>query len=111
MEIQIESSDELEQLRQRLRKMNAAQLVSFGRAARSLCRDPECPDTLKRQLEEARAEWRRRHPKKRLAVSCCNSATALIYETWCELKLARRSECGESGCSTNSTGRGAPLLL
>ena len=63
MEIAIESSDELEQLRTRLRKMTDAQLVSFGKAARSLCRDPRCPDTFKRQWEEARAEWRRRHPK------------------------------------------------
>ena len=63
MEIAIESSDELEQLRTRLRKMTDAQLVSFGKAARFLCRDPKCPDTFKRQLEEARAEWRRRHPK------------------------------------------------
>ena len=63
MAIAIESSDELEQLRNRLRKMTDAQLVSFGKAARSLCRDPKCPDTFKRQLEEARAEWKRRHPK------------------------------------------------
>jgi len=61
MSIAIESSDELEQLRNRLRKMTDAQLVSFGKAARSLCRDPRCPDTFKRQLAEARAEWRRRH--------------------------------------------------
>jgi len=40
MEIAIQSSDELEQLRNRLRKMSDAQLVSFGKAARSLCRDP-----------------------------------------------------------------------
>jgi hypothetical protein len=32
-------------------------------AARTLCRDPRCPEAFKRQLEEARAEWRRRHPK------------------------------------------------
>jgi len=38
-------------------------LVRFGKAARSLCRDPKCPDTFKRQLQEAREEWRRRHPK------------------------------------------------
>jgi len=63
MEIAIQSSDELEQLRNRLRKMSDAQLASFDRAARSLCRDPKCPDTFKRQLEEARAEWKRRHPK------------------------------------------------
>ena len=63
MEISIQSSDELEQVRNRLRKMSDAQLVSFGKAARSLCRDPKCPDTFKCQLEEARAEWKRRHPK------------------------------------------------
>jgi hypothetical protein len=65
MEITIQSSDELEQLRTRLRKMTDTQLVNFGKAARSLCRDPRCPDTFKRQLQEARAEWRRRHPKTR----------------------------------------------
>ena len=64
MEIQIESRGELEQVRTRLRKMTDAQLVSFDKAARSLCRDPKRPDTFKRQLEEARAEWRRRHPKQ-----------------------------------------------
>jgi hypothetical protein len=63
MEIAIQPSDELEQLRLRLRKMSDAQLVSFGKAARSLCRHRDCPDTFKRQLQEARAEWRRRHPK------------------------------------------------
>ena len=63
MSIAIESSDELEQLRARLRKMSDLALIGFGRAARSLCRDPKCPDTFKRQLQEARAEWRRRHPK------------------------------------------------
>jgi len=61
MEIQIQSSYELEQLRQHLRKMTDAQLVSFGKAARSLWRDRRCPETFKRQLEEARAEWKRRH--------------------------------------------------
>ena len=63
MEIAIESSDELEQLRTRLRKMSDDALVNFGKAARSLCQDPRCPDTFKRQLAEARAEWRQRHPK------------------------------------------------
>jgi hypothetical protein len=63
MSIRIESSDELEQLRTRLRKMTDAQLVSFGKAARFLCRDPKCPEVFKRQLEEAKTEWRRRHPK------------------------------------------------
>ena len=47
----------------RLLKMTDAQLASFGKAARSLCRDPKCPEVFKRQLEEAKTEWRRRHPK------------------------------------------------
>ena len=64
MEIAIQSSDELEELRARLRKMTDAQLVSFGKAARSLCRDPKCPEAFKRQLEEAKTEWGRRHPKE-----------------------------------------------
>jgi len=63
MEIAIQSSDELEQLRTRMRKMTDAQLVSIGKAARSLCRDPKCPEVFKRQLEEAKTEWKRRHPK------------------------------------------------
>jgi len=63
MEIAIQSSDELEQLRTRLRKMTDAQLVNFGKAARFLCREPKCPEVFKRQLEEAKTEWRRRHPK------------------------------------------------
>jgi hypothetical protein len=63
MSIQIESSAELEQLRARLRKMSDDELMRFGKAARSLCRDPRCPDTFKHQLAEARAEWRPRHPK------------------------------------------------
>jgi len=61
--IAIGSSDELEQLRTRLRKMTDGELIRYGKAARSLCRDPRCPDTFKRQLEGARAEWRHRHPK------------------------------------------------
>jgi hypothetical protein len=53
MSLAIESSDELE-VRTRLRKMTDAQLVSFGRAAGSLCRDPKCSEVFKRQLEEAK---------------------------------------------------------
>jgi len=64
MEIALQSSDEPEQLRTRLRKMSDTQLVSFGEAARSLCRGPKCPEVFKRQLEEAKTEWRRRHPKE-----------------------------------------------
>jgi hypothetical protein len=61
MSIAIEPNDELEQLRTCLRKMSDDELIRFGKAARSLCRDPKCPDTFKRQLEEAKAEWGRRH--------------------------------------------------
>jgi len=61
MSIAFESSDELEELRKRLSKMSDEELVRFGKAARSLCRDPRCPETFKCQLEEAIAEWRRRY--------------------------------------------------
>jgi hypothetical protein len=47
-----QSSDEPEQLRTRLRKMTDAQLMSFGKAARSLCRHRDYPETFKRQLAE-----------------------------------------------------------
>jgi hypothetical protein len=47
--IAVESNDELQQLRTRLRKMSDDELVRFGKAARSLCRDPRCPDKFKRQ--------------------------------------------------------------
>jgi len=63
MAIAFESDDQ--QLRERLRKMSDTELMRFGKAARSLCRHRDCPETFKRQLEEARAEWRRRHPKHR----------------------------------------------
>ena len=64
MSIAFESEDvQLQKLRERLRKMPDNELVQFGKAARSLCRNRDCPDTFKRQLEEARAEWRRRHPR------------------------------------------------
>ena len=65
MSIAIQSSDELEQLRERLRKMPDSELIRFGKAARRLCRDPKCPDTFRLQLEEARGEGRRRHTRKR----------------------------------------------
>ena len=68
MSIAIESSDELDQLKQlrtRLRKMSDDALTRFGKAARSLCRDPRCRDTFKQQLEEAREEWRPKTPETR----------------------------------------------
>ena len=64
MSIAFESQEsELQKLRERLGKMSDEELVRFGNAARGLCRNRDCPDTFKRQLQEARAEWRRRHPK------------------------------------------------
>ena len=54
--ITIQSSDELEQLRARLRKMPDDEQVRFGKAARSCAGTPRCPDTFKRQVEEARTE-------------------------------------------------------
>jgi hypothetical protein len=53
---------QLGSLRKRLRLVSDDELVRFGKTARSLCRNRDCPDTFKRQLEEAQAEWRRRNP-------------------------------------------------
>jgi hypothetical protein len=55
---------DLEELRARLRKMTDAELLRFGKAARNLC-SPEAKLGKSReafviQLEEARAEWKRR---------------------------------------------------
>jgi hypothetical protein len=60
---------DIEKLRERLQKMTDAQLLEFGRAARRLC-GPEATfgkpprEVFVTQLKEARAEWRRRHPKR-----------------------------------------------
>lgn len=65
----IQTHDEsIEQIRERLRKMSDLELRQYGRAARELT-DPKKnygrPPNLafQIQLDEARAEWRRRHPK------------------------------------------------
>lgn len=54
---------DLEELRSRLGKMSDEELVRFGKAARFMCRDKEPRRVFVIQLEEARAEWRRRYPK------------------------------------------------
>jgi hypothetical protein len=59
--------ENVEQIRERIRKMPDAELRKYGRAARDLS-DPKKnfgpPNpAFKIQLDEARAEWRRRHPK------------------------------------------------
>ena len=58
---------ELEQLRERLRQMSDEELIKFGKTVRRLSgpRVSVEPDPWKIELEEARAEWRRRHPKEK----------------------------------------------
>ena len=54
-----------EELRERLRQMSDLELRRFGQRARKLS-DPKmnfgATEPHVRELEEARAEWRRRHP-------------------------------------------------
>ena len=61
-------SDEvmLQKLRERLRQMSDEELIKFGKTVRGLSapRVSVTPDPWKAQLQEARAEWRRRHPKE-----------------------------------------------
>ena len=55
-----EAPIDLDQLRARLRKMTDEQLLRFGKAARFMCRDKSPREVFVIQLNEARAEWRRR---------------------------------------------------
>jgi hypothetical protein len=66
MSIAFESSEvQLQKLREGLRLMSDEELVRFGKMVRGLSepRVGVTPDPWKTQLQEARAEWRRRHPK------------------------------------------------
>jgi hypothetical protein len=64
-----EAPIDLLELRERLRKMTDKELRRFGEAARHMCSpkanhgDPP-RQVFVIQLEEARGEWKRRHPKK-----------------------------------------------
>jgi hypothetical protein len=56
MAISFQSDEEvLRKLRERLRKMNDQELIRFGKEVRRLAENP-----FQRQLDEARAEWKRR---------------------------------------------------
>jgi hypothetical protein len=66
MSIAFESGEvQLLKLRERLRLMSDEELVKFGKMVGGLGepRVGVTPDPRKAQLEEARAQWRRRHPK------------------------------------------------
>jgi hypothetical protein len=59
---------DIDQLRERLRNMSDDQLLKFGKSARYMCsptanRGKPPDEAFVIQLKEARAEWRRRHPK------------------------------------------------
>ena len=56
MAIDFQSEEEvLRNLRKRVRKMTDEELIRFGKEVRRLAENP-----FQRQLEEARAEWKRR---------------------------------------------------
>ena len=58
---------DLQQFRNQIAKMPEAELISLGRCLRSLCAPRVVSpnkSTFDIQLEECRAEWRRRHPAK-----------------------------------------------
>ena len=65
MSIAFESEEvQLRKLRERLCLMSDEELIQFGKTVRRLSapRVGVTPDPWKAQLQEARAEWRRRHP-------------------------------------------------
>jgi hypothetical protein len=60
----------LEEIRAEIAEMSDAELIEHGRTARRLCRRAPGQKFDKgwlRQLTEARAEWRRRHPVRKSA--------------------------------------------
>jgi hypothetical protein len=67
-EIQVSDHVDIEALRERLRRMTDAELQRFGKDNRYMC-SPYANlgkpplEAFVIQLREARAEWRRRHPK------------------------------------------------
>jgi hypothetical protein len=72
--IQTEPED-VERVRERLRKMSDLELRKYGRAASDLA-DPKKnygpPNpSFQIQLDEARAEWRRRHPPNKGVLTGC----------------------------------------
>ena len=60
---QMPADSELERLRKRLSRMTDAELLQFGDAARMLCEGKNPSKSYTVQLNEARAEWRRRRPQ------------------------------------------------
>jgi hypothetical protein len=76
---------EIEKLRERLRKMTDEELLKFGKAARYMVSPranmgkPPLPAFVL-QLEEARAEWRRRQAFRQTGTSFENSAGGGVME-------------------------------
>jgi hypothetical protein len=65
--------EDIERVRERLRKMSDNDLLRYGQASRHMA-DPknnygDPNPAFQIQLDEARAEWRRRHPKLPLSES------------------------------------------
>ena len=62
MAISFQSDEEVlrRELRDKLRKMTDEELIRFGKEVRRLAENP-----FQGQLEEARAEWKRRHVRVR----------------------------------------------
>ena len=65
MSISFESEEiVVNKLRERLRRMTDEELIRFGKEVRRLAENP-----FQRQLEEARAEWKRRKTARTLRVA------------------------------------------
>ena len=62
----------VEEVRAELAKMSDAQLIEYGKNARKLCRrvpGQKIDKVWLTQLNEARAEWKRRYPPKKLGAN------------------------------------------
>jgi|SRR6516164_4649715 hypothetical protein len=78
--------EDMQRLRQRLQMMTDQQLRKFGREARA--REHSDNPAFKIQVDEARLEWRRRHPvMKGLCSSCGHSQYSHAWRRGPILKL------------------------
>jgi tRNA A37 N6-isopentenylltransferase MiaA len=76
MSISFESEEIiLEKLRERLRRMTDEELIKFGKDVRKLAENP-----FQRQLEEARAEWKRRKKRPVLAGKTSLHAKSVVQK-------------------------------
>jgi len=87
-----------EEVRARLEKMSDAQLIEHRKTLRDFCKPTPGRGTDKgwlMQLNEARAEWKRRHPPKKFIQKCAIASEECSQEEWLMLLTGWGPKSGE----------------